>query len=50
MAGNNVQIRLPDGADVALPEWMLDEQACQDIQERDHPCVAVQALHIYDDC
>ncbi len=45
MAGNNVQIRLPDGSQLALPEWMLDEQACQEIHERDHPCIAVSALN-----
>lgn len=44
MAGNNVQIRLPDGAQLALPEWMLDEQACQDIRESDSPCIAIPAL------
>lgn len=45
MAGNNIQIRLPDGSQLALPEWMLDEQACQEIHERDRPCIAISALN-----
>src|SRR5712691_7858666 len=44
MAGNNVQIRLPDGTQLALPEWMLDEQACHDVRESDRPNIAVSAL------
>jgi hypothetical protein len=44
MAGNNIQIRLPDGAQLALPEWMLDEQACQDIRESDSSYIAIPAL------
>lgn len=41
MAGNNVQVRLPDGVQLALPEWMLDEQACQDIRESNSRCIAI---------
>lgn len=44
MAGNNVQIRLPDSTQLALPEWMLDEQACQDVHESERPCIAIPAL------
>jgi hypothetical protein len=44
MAGNNVQIRLPDGTQLAVPDWMLDEQACQDVRECDRPCITIPAL------
>jgi hypothetical protein len=44
MAGNNVEIQLPDGVQLALPEWMLDEQACQEIEKRERPCIAISAL------
>jgi hypothetical protein len=44
LAGNNIQIRLPDGTQLALPDWMLDEQACQDVRESDGPCIAIPAL------
>jgi hypothetical protein len=45
LAGNNIQIQLPDGTRLELPDWMLDEHACHDIQERDRPCIAISALN-----
>jgi hypothetical protein len=45
MAGNNIQIQLPDSTRLELPDWMLDEHACLDIQERDRPCIAIAALN-----
>ena len=45
LAGNNIQIQLPDSTRLELPDWMLDEHACQDIQERERPCLAISALN-----
>jgi hypothetical protein len=45
LAGNNIQIQLPDSTRLELPDWMLDEHACQDVNERDCPCIAISALN-----
>lgn len=44
IAGNNVRIRLPEGCEVGIPEWMLDEQACLNLFEVDRPVISIRAL------
>jgi hypothetical protein len=37
-------VRLPGGAQVALPEWMLSPQACDRLSHEERPRIAIDAL------
>ena len=37
-------VRLPGGAQVALPEWMLNAQACDRLSQEERPRIAIDAL------
>ena len=37
-------VRLPEGAQVALPEWMLNPQACDRLSQEEKPRIAIDAL------
>ena len=37
-------VRLPDGLQLAIPEWMLNPQACQHLTDQVEPRIAVEAL------
>src|ERR1017187_7678140 len=37
-------VRLPGGAQVALPEWMLNRQACDRLSQEEKPRIAIDAL------
>ena len=37
-------VRLPGGAHVALPEWMLSPQACDRLSHEERPRIAIHAL------
>jgi hypothetical protein len=39
-----VIVRLPEGAQVALPEWMLNSQACDRLSQEEKPRIAIDAL------
>jgi hypothetical protein len=37
-------VRLPDGAEIGIPSWMLDPLACSQVKDEPRPRVAVSAL------
>ena len=37
-------VRLPGGLQVAVPEWMLNPQACQHLTDQAEPRIAIEAL------
>ena len=37
-------VRLPDGLQLAVPEWMLSPQACQHLTDQAEPRIAIEAL------
>jgi hypothetical protein len=37
-------VRLPEGLQIAVPAWMLDPIFCNQLQQRDHPVIALEAL------
>jgi hypothetical protein len=37
-------VRLPDGLQLAVPEWMLSQQACQHLTDQMEPLIAIDAL------
>jgi len=37
-------VRLPNGLQLAVPEWMLNPQACQHLTDQAEPRIAVEAL------
>ncbi len=40
----SVIIELPDGAQIAVPKWMLDPLRCRSMREEDTPIIAIGAL------
>ena len=40
----SVIIELPDGAQIAVPKWMLDPLRCRSMREEDTPTIAIGAL------
>ena len=40
----SVIIQLPDGAQIAVPKWMLDPLRCRSMREEDTPSIAIEAL------
>ena len=37
-------VKLPEGLQIAVPAWMLDAVFCSQLQQRDHPLIALEAL------
>ena len=37
-------VKLPEGHQIAVPAWMLDAVFCSQLQQRDHPLIALEAL------
>jgi hypothetical protein len=37
-------VKLPEGLQIAVPAWMLDAVFCSQLQQRDHPSIALRAL------
>ena len=37
-------VRLPDGLQLAVPEWMLSQQVCQHLTDQLEPRIAIDAL------
>jgi hypothetical protein len=37
-------VNLPEGLQIAVPTWMLDPIFCSQLQQRDHPVIALEAL------
>jgi hypothetical protein len=44
IAGNNINVLLPDGEQIGIPDWMLDEQICGEIRDLPRPCISILAL------
>ncbi len=41
---HQIQVALPSGYQLVIPEWMLDEEHCQGMEIVAHPTVALPAL------
>jgi hypothetical protein len=41
---HQVQVALPSGYQLVIPEWMLDEERCREVEVVGHPTVALSAL------
>jgi hypothetical protein len=39
-----VIVRLPDASQLAIPEWMLKPESCEDLKVEGKPCISVSAL------
>ena len=37
-------VKVPEGLQIAVPAWMLDPIFCSQLQQRDHPVIALEAL------
>jgi hypothetical protein len=37
-------VKLPEGLQIGVPAWMLDAVFCSQLQQRDHPSIALRAL------
>jgi len=37
-------VKLPQGLQIAVPGWMLDPVHCSQLQQRDHPLIALKAV------
>ena len=37
-------VKLPEGIQIAVAAWMLDAVFCSQLQQRDHPLIALEAL------
>jgi hypothetical protein len=41
---HQVQVALPSGVQILIPEWMLDEDLCRGMEIVEHPTLAITAL------
>ena len=41
---HQVQVALPSGMQILIPEWMLDEDLCHGMEIVEHPTLAITAL------
>jgi len=46
---DSVIIKLPDGLEIAIPFWMLDPLACNEVKDADAPFVSTNALLALDE-